>query len=212
MDHARGYQAIDELLDYAARLAVDLDDQSLGHGIIDLARSARKEIQFIGLTGGAKQIPQNSYEGLLLYQLLPEVAHRLMSRRGITVLRLPEERPDADIASANGDRIRILVGNCMENASFDLIAEKVRDRFDPSYRNTKTFFACEAIDRNPLEGNLIEIATTRVQPATALGQDYFSRLFSLSHRLSDTHRGYSWLPAPENTQDISNISTLEVSY
>lgn len=209
MDPARGYQAIDKLLDYAARLAVDLDDQSLGHGIIDLARSARKEIQAIGLTGGARQIPQNSYEGMLLYQLLPEAASRLMTRRGITMMRLPDERPDADIATASGNRIRYLIGNCMENASFDLIAEKVRDRFDPSYKNPNTFFACEAIDRNPLQGNLVEIATTRIHPATELGQDYFSRLFSLSHRLSDTHRGYNWSPQPGSTQDTPNVCLFE---
>ncbi|MFX4300094.1 hypothetical protein [Pseudosulfitobacter pseudonitzschiae] len=194
MDRVNGYQVIDDLMEYAARLAIDLDDQSLGHGMIDLARSARREIEAIGLKDGSRAIPQNSYEGMLLYKLIPELASRLMKGGGVTMMRLPDELPGAEISTADGDQLRFLIGNCIEHASFDLIAEKVRDRFDRHYQNMQTFFACEAVDRNPLQGNLIEIAVSRIHPATPAHRDYFSRLFSLSGHGTNTDQVHTWVP------------------
>lgn len=194
MDPARGYQVIDSLLGYAARLAIDLDNQSLGHGVIDLARSARREIEAIGIKGGAKKIPHNSHEGMLLYRLLPELATRLMAQDGITMMRLADEAPGAEVASVNAAQLRFMIANCMEHSALDLIAEKVRDRFDPSYENTSTFFACEALDRNPLMGNLVEIATTRLSPPAPESRDYFARLFNLTHLHDDRERRRTWVP------------------
>ena len=56
MAHDARYHEVQKLLRYGAVMAYELDDQSIGHGLIDLTRRARKEIEVIGLRNGHKSV------------------------------------------------------------------------------------------------------------------------------------------------------------
>jgi hypothetical protein len=191
MDVDIGFETVDALLGHAAKLSYELDDQSLGHGLIDLARTARKEIESIGLKDGTRKIPQNSYEGMLLYAVLPELARRLMLPSGIDLLKLPEEDFDKTIRALPDAKIRYMAAVCFEHATFDIIAEKVRDKYDPEYHRRGSFFATEAIARNPLFGSIVEVAASRVSKPVSPDSDFFARLF---HQAIPGSEVMSWDP------------------
>ncbi|HDZ51488.1 hypothetical protein LCGC14_0112430 [marine sediment metagenome] len=176
MSHVERYHQIQELLRHGSTLAYNLDDQSLGHGLIDLSRQARKEIEMIGMKGGHSSVPLDSYEGMLLYRLIPEISRRLIRKGGARLLLLEGERPGADVTNIPGDSLRRLTGDCVAKSAFDIVAEKVRDRFDPDFLNTSTFFACEAIQRDCRSGNIVEIGLSRAVPANHIQptQDFFA--------------------------------------
>jgi len=157
-------------------MAYELDDQSIGHGLIDLTRRARKEIEVTGLRNGHKSVPIESYEGMLLYRVMPEISRRLIQKGGARLLHVAGEQPGPDVTSLSGDGLRRLTGACSAKSAFDIIAEKVRDRFDPDFRNTGTFFACEAIQRDCRSGNILEVALSRLNPPeiNRARADYFA--------------------------------------
>lgn len=164
MAHDARYHEVQKLLRYGAVMAYELDDQSIGHGLIDLTRRARKEIEVIGLRNGHKSVPIESYEGMLLYRVMPEISRRLIQKGGARLLHLPGEQPGPDVTSLTGNALRRLAGTCVAKSAFDIIAEKVRDRFDPEFRNTGTFFACEAVQRDCRSGNILEVALSKLNP------------------------------------------------
>jgi hypothetical protein len=176
MSHVERYHQIQDLLRHASTLAYNLDDQSLGHGLIDLSRRARKEIEVIGMKGGYRSVPLDSYEGVLLYRIIPEISRRLIHKGGARLLLLEGERPGADVTNIPGGSLRRLAGDCVAKSAFDIVSEKVRDRIDPDFKNTGTFFACEAIQRDCRSGNMVEIGLSRVsQPDfNSAGSDFFA--------------------------------------
>lgn len=165
MTPEQGYQEIQRLLRSGAVQAFGLSDQELGHGLIDLARVARREIEGVGLKDGNRHVPRDSYEGVLLYRIMPEIARRLIEGDGPRLLLLAGERRDADVTNIPPEKLRRYTSACLANSSMDLISEKVRDRFDPDYLNLGTFFATEAIQQDVRSGNILEIALSRVAPA-----------------------------------------------
>ncbi len=210
MAHYEGYEKVQRLLRHGATLAYDLDDQSLGHGLIDLTRRARLEIEKIGLKSGHTSVPIDSYEGMLLYRVMPEISRRLIQRGGARLLMLPGEKPDSDVTNIPGDSLRRLTGECHAKSAFDLIAEKVRDRFDPGFSNTSTFFACEAIQRDCRAGNIVEIALSRVlAPEINSGRkDIFAELIGDWHAKQSVAAEYAnWTPhTPEYDIEMSDFS------
>lgn len=159
-----GFYRRSELLRSGAELSYTLDSQSLGQGIIDLCRTARREIICISKQPQQDRISTDSFEGRLLYGLMPEIARRLIEPSGAQLLLMKCEIKHDAIKKLTKAQLRHAVGLCMENGNFEIIAEKVRDRFDPEYHHKNTFFANEAIGCDIRAGNILEVALSRVSP------------------------------------------------
>jgi hypothetical protein len=170
MSH-EGYWRVQDLLRHGAELACELDDHDLGRGLIDLARTARREIEALKVAGVNPGLPLSSFEGVLLYRLVPEISRRLIAPSGASLLLLPGEGPGADVTSITPSRLRILTGQCVAKSCFHILSERVRDRFDPDYQNPDTFFATEAIQQEARYGNLVEIGLSRAAPPEPYPRD-----------------------------------------
>lgn len=177
MSREERFTRVQALLRHGAIMAWELPDQDLGHGLIDLARSARREI----LASSQGRMPtrlREGEEGALLYHVLPEISRRLIAQDGASLLRLREERTGTDMSGLPDTMLRTLTARALERSEFRMIAEIVRGRFDPDYTRTETFFATEAIGRDPRDGNILEIALSRAAPPTR-------QLDPLSRAISD---------------------------
>ena len=167
-DHDRqtGYDLVQSQLRLAATLGYQIGNSDIGRGIIHLCRQARKEITVYGLKVGS--LENASYEGWLLWSLIPEMARRLISDQDVTLLRTREERPAMNVTGISNDQLRHDVALCYREGNFGIISEKIRDSFDPDYRISdkfRTFQANEMISRDVRAGNIIEIALNRISPA-----------------------------------------------
>ena len=210
MSNTTSYDDLRALLRYGAVLAHDLNNHDLGHGIIDLCRRARIEISAIGIKGGG-ELPKKSYEGLLLYHLMPEIAYRLMQGSGAELLLLKEERSDRQATGISSTRLRHDAGICLEKGAFPLIAQKIRKRFDPDFRRKETFFANEALAQDVWLGNIVEIALNRIAPAPVNGNDVLSRLIK-AHAKRHGSAHVSWAPdLPQYSQPGKSEDEIEVS-
>lgn len=210
-DGHAGYQQVQSLLRHGAELAFDLDDHDLGHGIIDLCRTSRKEIETIGLKNGMTEVPVDSYEGMLLYRIMPEIARRLFAGSGANLLLMRAERPGADITNIPEDILRRQTGMCLAKSRFGIISEKVRDRFDPDFCNTSTFYANEAISVDVRSGNILEVALNRVAPAPACPSDSDSIAQAIhfwARKTGFIQENATWTPdLPYYCSDVDNIVT-----
>lgn len=211
-DSHSGYQKVQSLLRYGAELAFSLDDHDLGHGVIDLCRTSRQEIETIGLKNGMTKVPIDSYEGMLLYRIMPEIARRLIAASGAALLLMRGERPGADITNIPEDILRRQAGMRLAKSSFGIISEKVRDRFDPEFRGSSTFYANEAISVDVRSGNILEVALNRVAPAPARPSDSDSIaqvIHSWARKNDFIQENATWTPdLPYYCSDMDNVLTL----
>jgi hypothetical protein len=209
-----GFNRVQSLLRFGAEMAYDMDNHDLGHGIIDLCRAARTEIGTIGLKGGGTDVPVQSFEGMLLYRLMPEIARRLVSEAGADLLLLRGERPGADVTNIPQDRLRRYVSMCLAKSTFPIISEKVRDRLDPDFMRPDSFFANEAIQHDVRSGNIVEIALNRVAPSLSSGPNTDHISSAINQWAMDCGMGdnvLTWSPEiPEYTGDSMNISNTDV--
>lgn len=153
---------IDAMMQHVAEAVFETGNLTTSMALLDLSRTARKEINMLT---APQELPVESYEGILLYRLLPEIARRLSASEGAILFLSPSERSGEDVASISGDTLRRFVSTCLDRADFRAMASQIRTRIDPHYKIEGKFFALEAIDRDVRAGNIIEIALAKIAPA-----------------------------------------------
>ena len=193
--------------DLRPRWRIGLTIPISGEVLLIYCRQARKEITVYGLKVGA--LENASYEGWLLWSLIPEMARRLINEQDVTLLRTREERPAMSVTRISNDRLRRDVALCYREGNFGIISEKIRDSFDPDYRISDkfgTFQANEMISRDVRAGNIIEIALNRISPAPKdpSGSDWMACLIREWGKHSGLSRNHvTWSPElPEYHSDI----------
>jgi hypothetical protein len=153
-------QAHEQVIEIALRIA----DDELAQAIVDLSRTARRELMRIGLTPSYVEAEVSSYEMLLTQHLMPEIASRL-SRGGPAPLILSrEEMGDGSPARLPDMELRRIIGACWSRTDFSRIGTIVRARFDPDGSQSGRVFASEVIGHEPSNGNIVEIALSRAAP------------------------------------------------
>jgi len=206
-----GYTKNQSLLRLGANMSWEMSDHDLGHGLIDLCRRTRMEIAAVGLKDGSTEVPIDSYEGLLLYRIMPEISRRLISSSGAQLLILKRERSAAGMKGIESHHLRKITSSALLNGNFNIISEKVRDKFDPDYRCGNTFFASEAIARDVRLGNILEISLNRVAPAPVESSDcdWISSLMqSWEKQCGFIHKRGTWSPRlPEFLHNPDEAST-----
>jgi hypothetical protein len=153
-------QAHEQVIEITLRIA----DDELAQAIVDLSRTARRELLRIGLTPSYVEAEVSSYEMLLTQHLMPEVASRL-SRGGQAPLMLSrEEMGDGSPSRLSDADLRRITGACWSRTDFSRIGTIVRARFDPDGMQSGRVFATEVIGQEPCNGNIVEIALSRAAP------------------------------------------------
>lgn len=176
-------------------IGLRVKDDELAQAIVDLSRTARRELLSVGVTPSFTEEVASTYEMILTQHLMPEIASRLNRNAATRLILSREEVGDGSASELEGPELRRLTGLCWSRSDFARIGVSVRSRFDPEGRNAEKVFATEVIGQDPVNGNLLEIALGRVASpapeASSPEQDWFAARIGHAARL----RGVS-LPEP----------------
>jgi hypothetical protein len=154
-------QAHEQVIDITLRIA----DDELGQAIVDLSRTARRELLRIGMTPSYVEVEVSSYEMLLTQHLMPEIAARLSRGAQAPLMLSREELGDGSPSRFSDTELRRVTGACWSRTDFARIGAVVRARFDPDGSQSGRVFATEVIGQEPCNGNILEIALSRAAPA-----------------------------------------------
>lgn len=168
-------------------IALRIENDELAQAIIDLSRTARRELLTIGMISTYTEQYASSYEMILTQHLMPEIASRLILGAQTPMLLSREEVGDGSTARLGPGDLRRLTGQCWSRSDFGRIGAVVRARLDPDGRNADKVFATEVIGQEPCNGNLLEIALGRVatpdmQPPS-FSEDWFAERILHAGRL-----------------------------
>lgn len=173
--------------DQVIRIALRVPNEELAHAILDLARTARREMTMIGFSPAYVEMPVSGYETMLTQSVMPEIAARLNVSGQAPLIRSREEIGDGRILRVSGPELRRVAGLCWSRSDFARIGAAVRSRFDPDGVKAGQVFATEVIGQEPSNGNILEIALTRCVPPSALSQarnsDWFAERILASGRM-----------------------------
>lgn len=146
-------------------IGLRIDDEELAHAVLDLSRTARREMVAIGLIPSFTEQRASSYEMILTQHLMPEIASRLNGTQTRLILSR-EEVGEGSASGTSGAELRRMIGVCWSSCDFARIGSAVRVRFDPDGKNAGRVFATEVIGQDPCNGNLMEMALSRVAAPT----------------------------------------------
>jgi hypothetical protein len=180
-------------------IGLRVEDDELAQAIVDLSRTARRELLGIGLIPAFTEAEASSYEMILTQHLMPEIAARLSRGSPAPLMLSREETGDGSLTGVSGAELRRLTGLCWSRSEFARIGAAVRTRFDPDGRKADKVFATEVIGQEPANGNLLEIALGRAAPpelpAPTREQDWFADRILEAGRLRGLDRpGPVWTP------------------
>ena len=148
--------------DQVIEIGLRIEDAELAQAIVDLSRTARRELLSIGVTPSYTEEVASSYEMILTQHLMPEIAARLNRGAETPLILSREEVGDGSAARLEGAELRRLTGQCWSLSDFARVGAAVRSRYDPDGLNAAKVFATEVIGQDPCNGNLLEIALGRV--------------------------------------------------
>ena len=181
--------------DQVIEIGLRIEDDELAQAIVDLSRTARRELFSVGVTPSFTEEVASTYEMILTQHLMPEIAARLNRDTETRLILSREEVGDGSASELEGPEFRRLTGLCWSRSDFARIGASVRSRFDPDGANAEKVFATEVIGQDPVNGNLLEIALGRVASPvpeeTSPEADWFAARISHAANL----RGVS-LPEP----------------
>lgn len=188
-------------------IGLRVEDEELAQAIVDLSRTARRELLGIGLIPAFTEAEASSYEILLTQHLMPEIAARLSRGSPAPLMLSREETGDGSLTGLAGAELRRLTGLCWSHTDFGRIGAAVRARFDPNGLKADKVFATEVLGQEPANGNLLEIALGRAAapaPEPAPGSDWFAERILEAGRLRGLDR-----PGPVWTPELRFWSTAE---
>lgn len=179
--------------DLVIRIALRIPDEELARAVLDLARTARREMSVMGFSTSYTETPVTGYEMMLTQHVMPEIAARLSAGSPTPLIRSRDEIGDERFSRWSDRELRRISGLCWSKSDFGRIGAAVRARFDPKGSQEDQVFATEVIGQEPSNGNLLEIALARAAPPSdqtpTPGSDWFADRVLNAGRL----RG---LPAP----------------
>jgi len=146
-------------------ITLRITDDELAQAIVDLSRTARRELLRIGLTPSYVEAEVSSYEMLLTQHLMPEIAARLSRGAQAPLMLSREELGDGSPSRFSDAELRRVTGACWSRTDYSRIGAVVRARFDPDGEQSGRVFATEVIGQEPCNGNIVEIALSRAAPA-----------------------------------------------
>lgn len=149
-----------ELKRQAIQIAREGSRAEVGSMILGLSRRIRKECrgQLPGIPDLTSHKPQMA-EGALVYEYLPELAQRFLTGSGADMLRTAEERAVPDLDHFTDEDLRLAIGDGLRASRFAAISARLRLLQEPRS------FATEIFAGDLHDGNVIEIATSRLIPA-----------------------------------------------
>jgi hypothetical protein len=164
--------------DLVIRIALRIPEEELARAILDLARTARREMTVMGFSPAYTETPVTGYEMMLTQHVMPEIAARLSAGSHTPLILSRDEIGDGRISGMSDRELRRLAGLCWSKSDFGRIGAAVRARFDPKGSQEDQVFATEVIGQEPSNGNLLEIALARAAPPFDLsptaGSDWFA--------------------------------------
>lgn len=182
-------------------IGLRIEDDELAQAVVDLSRTARRELLSVGMIPSYTEPLASSYEMILTQHLMPEIASRLMRRANTPLVLSRDEIGDGSTAEISPAELRRLTGQCWSRSDFGRIGAAVRARFDPDGRNVDKVFATEVIGQEPCNGNLLEIALGRAaapeSPSPSAEEDWFAERMIHAGRLRGLER-----PAPVWTPEM----------
>jgi len=150
--------------DLVIRIALRVTDEELARAVLDLARTARREMSVMGFSPAYTEAPVTGYEMMLTQHVMPEMAARLSAGSPTPLIRSRDELGDGRVCRMSGAELRRVAGLCWSKSDFGRIGAAVRSRFDPQGAQADQVFATEVIGQEPSNGNILEIALTRAAP------------------------------------------------
>lgn len=150
--------------DRAAATALEASDTDLGLGLIGLARRLRREC--IGQKPGVPDLrrPNASYESLLAWEVLPEMADRLLKRSGAVMARTRAEQDVPSMEIFSDEDLRKSLGDGLKFSRFPEISETLRAGAAPGEIQPGRLLACELVARPIALGNVVAISCARLSP------------------------------------------------
>lgn len=186
-------------------IAVSIPDYELAHAILDLSRTARREMKAAGLLDTYAEASPKNASGLLLQHLMPEISRRLNEGADAPLILTREEGRDGPMPSVSGQEMRRLVGVSWEKCKFDKVGADVRRLFDPDHEQGERIFATEVLGAPPEGGNILEIALGRCAPpdmnAISRWRDPFAERVLASSREKGIET-LNWSPAMRAAPEI----------
>lgn len=180
LDRIRAHEQVIEI-------TLRISDDELAQAIVDLSRTARRELLRIGLIPAFSQTEVTGHEMLLTQHLMPEIAARLSRGGPVQLMLSRDEIGDGSPARIPDAELRRVTGSCWSRTDFARIGAIVRSRFDPDGAQAGQVFATEVIGQEPCNGNIVEIALGRAAPPVAADptpeEDWFAHRILQSGRL-----------------------------
>lgn len=165
-------ETIGKMLDRFACEAHAMSNQVMGHNLLSLSRGLRAE-----MAGQAPGIPDlstwngTSHEGVLAWELMPELARRLIASDGIDMMLTREEKRASFLDGISAVDLRIAIGGALRLARFDRAAEALRNLEHGAQIGEGNVLIAEIVSRPLAKGNLIEIAMSRICPPDAVPRE-----------------------------------------
>lgn len=172
-----GSQSLKPTGDRIVDMAIHFNNIEMAHAVLDLARTARREIRMSDLSETYLSKPYTSYEAILLYKAMPEMARRLNSESQAPFVMTSIETGLVNLKEVSDQRLREIVGLSWHYGDFERIAQTSRSMMGPGLTDPEKSFAVEVIARDPVDGNIVEMALARISlPHTPIPErDVFAR-------------------------------------
>lgn len=142
-------------------MSISCEKDELSHAVLDLARTARRELLRIGVTDKYSEEKPSSYNSFLLQVVLPDLARRLCSASQTHLLLTRDEIGNGRMRELGDQDLRRILGGAWMRCDFSRIGRLVRQACDPLGQEKGRLFATEVIGREPCNGNILEIALSR---------------------------------------------------
>lgn len=157
------------IADLAAATALEASDVQLGLGLIGLARRLRREC--VGQRPGIPDLSRHnaSYESLLAWEVLPEMAARLMRQGGVDLARTKDELEVPGMEIFSNEDLRKSLADGLRFSQLPAISEELRAHAAPGEIQAGRLLACEILARPVAFGNVAEISCARLCPEPAPG-------------------------------------------
>lgn len=135
----------------------------LGHSLLGAARQLRRELR-----GQVRGLPDLSRAGaldpesILVWEILPEVARRLIEREGVELLMTPQERRAVPCDHLTDLELRGWVADCLRPSRFVRAAKLLRADPDRFPLGPDALFVSEVFGVPVERGHMAELATARL--------------------------------------------------
>lgn len=180
-------------------IAFRVSDSELAHAVLDLSRTARRELSDCGFADHFTFNPPSGHREILLQNIMPEIARRLNAGSDATLMLTHEEGRSGPMSGVKGQELRRLVGSCWERSGFDHVGQEIREILGSRFASGDKIFATEVLGTDPREGNLLEIALGRcVAPDANLmarwADPFAERIVSAGHDMGLDLDRMTWSP------------------